>query len=82
MGSRDAQGQGLAEDAAARLALAVETRRVEQDITKAELARRAGMALPNVHRFVRGSHTPTIETVVRIAKGLGVKPSVLFSVLD
>jgi hypothetical protein len=38
----------------------------------AELARRAGMAAPNVHRVEAGRHAPSPQTVARLAAALGV----------
>ena len=46
--------------------------RTQKDITGAELARRCDMDKPNMARIEKGETNPTLETIDRIAKGLGV----------
>ena len=50
----------------------VKALRLQQELTTTELARRAGMAPPNLHRLERGVHEPTLATLKRIAEALGV----------
>ena len=58
--------------------------RIELGISQAEVARRTGMARPNISRLERGRgpHCPLVWTVLRMAAALELEPSVLFSVLD
>lgn len=44
-------------------------------ITQAELARRTGIHRPNIARVEAGRHTPSLETISRLAEALGVNPS-------
>lgn len=65
---RGPKGQGLDE----RVALRIRAERDRLGWSVAELARRAGMAAPNVHRVVSGKHVPSMQTVARLAAALGV----------
>lgn len=65
---RGATGQDLGERIAAR----VRGERARQGWSVAELARRADMAAPNVHRVESGQHVPSTRTVARLASALGV----------
>jgi transcriptional regulator with XRE-family HTH domain len=44
-------------------------------ITQAELARRTGIHRPNIARVEAGRHTPSLETVARLAEALGTSPA-------
>lgn len=44
--------------------------RTEQGITQTELAKRTGISKSNISRFEKGTHSPSIDFVQRIAKGL------------
>jgi len=66
---RRARGGG---DLGARVAQLVRSLREERGWSVAELARRCGMAAPNVHRLESGKHVPTTRTLVRVAEGLDV----------
>lgn len=44
--------------------------RKEKKITQEELARRTGIARPNIARMENGSYNPTIEMMVRLAAGI------------
>jgi len=59
-------------DLGARVARRVRSLREERGWSVAELARRCGMAAPNVHRLESGRHVPTTRTLVRVAEGLEV----------
>jgi len=48
------------------------TIREERGLSVAEVARRAGMAAPNVHRLEQALHNPTTTTLSRIADALEV----------
>lgn len=59
-------------DLGARVAQRVRSLREKRGWSVAELARRCGMAAPNVHRLESGKHIPTTRTLVRVAQGLEV----------
>jgi len=46
--------------------------RLAAGLTQAELARRTGIHRPNIARVVAGRHTPSLETLARIANAIGV----------
>jgi DNA-binding XRE family transcriptional regulator len=46
--------------------------RLEAGLTQAELARRTGIHRPNIARVEAGRHTPSLETLARIANAIGV----------
>ncbi len=56
--------------------------RKEAGLTQAELAARAGTAQAVISRIERGTMSPTLDTLTRIAKGLGMRPVVAFEPLD
>jgi transcriptional regulator with XRE-family HTH domain len=41
-------------------------------LTQAELARRTGIHRPNIARVEAGRHTPSLETLARLAAAIGV----------
>ena len=43
-----------------------------QEITQAELAKRAGVPRSNITRFESGNYDPSLEMMVRIAEALGM----------
>jgi DNA-binding XRE family transcriptional regulator len=49
--------------------------RVRAGLTQAELARRTGIHRPNIARVEAGRHTPSLETVARLAEALGTSPA-------
>jgi DNA-binding XRE family transcriptional regulator len=49
--------------------------RIKAGITQAELARRTGIHRPNIARVEAGRHTPSLETVARLAEALGTSPA-------
>lgn len=53
--------------------------RLAAGLTQAELARRTGIHRPNIARVEAGRHTPSLETLARLAAAIGVPTS---SVLD
>jgi DNA-binding XRE family transcriptional regulator len=65
--SRTADG-----DLARRVADRVRRLREQRGWSVTDLARRLGMAPPNVHRVEAGSHTPSPETIVRLAAAFAV----------
>jgi DNA-binding XRE family transcriptional regulator len=46
--------------------------RREAGLTQAELARRTGIHRPNIARVEAGRHTPSLETLARLASAIGV----------
>ena len=68
----DARNGGRGEDLGMKVARRVRAVRTSRKWSVAELARRAGMAAPNVHRIESGKHVPTMTTVVRLAQALDV----------
>lgn len=47
--------------------------RDEQGITQQELAERTGLRQSNISRFESGNYNPSLEFLVRIARGLGME---------
>jgi ribosome-binding protein aMBF1 (putative translation factor) len=60
---------------AERVATRVRAEREKRGWSVAELARRAEIAAPNVHRIEAAKHAPRASTLLRIAKALGVSIS-------
>lgn len=64
-------GAALAIDGA-RLGARLRELRVAAGLTQAELARRTGIHRPNIARVEAGRHTPSLETLARLASAIGV----------
>ncbi len=47
--------------------------RAEHGLTQSELARRLGMKQPAIARLESGEHTPTLVTLARLSRGLGIE---------
>jgi DNA-binding XRE family transcriptional regulator len=56
----------------ARLGARLKELRLEAGLTQAELARRTGIHRPNIARVEAGRHTPSLETLSRLATAIGV----------
>ena len=56
----------------ARLGARLREVRVAAGLTQAELARRTGIHRPNIARVEAGRHTPSLETLARLASAIGV----------
>jgi len=56
----------------ARLGARLRELRVAAGLTQAELARRTGIHRPNIARVEAGRHTPSLETLARLASAIGV----------
>lgn len=65
-----------------RLGEVVRNLRLELGLSQQQLAERCGLARPYIGIIERGEKAMTIETAVRIAEGLGVKLSVIFSRME
>jgi DNA-binding XRE family transcriptional regulator len=48
-------------------------------LTQAELARRTGIHRPNIARVEAGRHTPSLETLTRLAAAIGVTTTTIFT---
>jgi DNA-binding XRE family transcriptional regulator len=55
-----------------KLGARVRELRVAAGLTQAELARRTGIHRPNIARVEAGRHTPSLETLARLAAAIGV----------
>lgn len=55
-----------------RLGARLRELRLEAGLTQAELARRTGIHRPNIARVEAGRHTPSLETLARLATAMGV----------
>jgi transcriptional regulator with XRE-family HTH domain len=62
---------------AERIGERVRASRKSREFSQNELAARAGILRPNVSRLERGSHLPSLPTLVRVAWALGVTLSYL-----
>jgi DNA-binding XRE family transcriptional regulator len=55
-----------------RLGARIRSLRLAAGLTQAELARRTGIHRPNIARVEAGRHTPSLETLARLASAIGV----------
>lgn len=55
-----------------QLAILVIQYRVHHDLTQTALARRLGMSQPAVARLEAGDHAPSVTTLIRMARHLGI----------
>lgn len=55
-----------------QLAILVIQYRVDHDLTQTALARKLGMSQPAVARLEAGDHEPTVATLMRLARHLGI----------
>ncbi len=69
--ARDGFGHGGELDGH-RLGQRLRQLRVAAGLTQAELARRTGIHRPNIARVEAGRHTPSLDTLARIAHAIGV----------
>ena len=56
--------------------------RMQHGMTQAQLAALLGMPAPVVSRLERGDHVPSIDTLLRVARGLGKRLDISFVDLD
>ena len=56
-----------------RLGQRLRALRLAAGLTQADLARRTGIHRPNIARVEAGRHTPSLETLARLAAAIGVK---------
>lgn len=57
---------------------AVIAARLESNMTQAELAEKTGIRQSNISRIESGASSPTVDTLARIAAGLGKKLKIEF----
>lgn len=76
-----ANGNGLdpADIDGVRLGARLKQLRVAAGLTQAELARRTGIHRPNIARVEAGRHTPSLETIARLASAIGVPTTRVFA---
>lgn len=74
-----ADGLGLAEVDGATLGKRLRELRLAAGLTQAELARRTGIHRPNIARVEAGRHTPSLETLARLAQAIGVSTTRVLS---
>jgi DNA-binding XRE family transcriptional regulator/predicted RNase H-like HicB family nuclease len=67
--------EGLRVEIDAALAIAIEIRwaRLEQGLTQAELAERAGVTQQQINRLEKPGQNPSIKTIVKVASALGMR---------
>lgn len=65
-------GDALGEIDGQRLGARIRALRLAAGLTQAELARRTGIHRPNIARVEAGRHTPSLETLARLAAAIGV----------
>jgi transcriptional regulator with XRE-family HTH domain len=51
--------------------------RVEREMTQEEVAQRSDVQAGEISRIENGKRDPQVSTVLKIAKGLGIKPGQL-----
>lgn len=68
-------------DATREAARALARARHAAGLTQEELARRSGTAQAVISRIERGVVSPSLETLTKIARGLGMRPVVVFEPL-
>jgi DNA-binding XRE family transcriptional regulator len=62
-----------------RLGARLRELRVAAGLTQAELARRTGIHRPNIARVEAGRHTPSLETLARLASAIGVPTTLVLA---
>ncbi len=62
-----------------RLGQRLKALRLAAGLTQAELARRTGIHRPNIARVEAGRHTPSLETIARLASAIGVSTTRVLS---
>ncbi len=62
-----------------RLGQRIRELRLAAGLTQAELARRTGIHRPNIARVEAGRHTPSLETLARLASAIGVPTTAVLS---
>lgn len=77
-GSRESEWMPrVASDAAAHIGALIAEKRKHQGMTQDQVAVFSGIDSSNVRAYESGRSTPNIQSLIRIAKALGVKPGEL-----
>jgi DNA-binding XRE family transcriptional regulator len=71
-GLRNTNGQPNGTIDGVKLGKRIRELRLAAGLTQAELARRTGIHRPNIARVEAGRHTPSLETLARLAQAIGV----------
>ena len=53
--------------------------RIQRGLTQSELSRRSGIPQANLSKIEQGRQDPTVSTLVRICRAIGVPPTELFT---
>ena len=53
--------------------------RVKHRLTQGQVAKRSGISKSEISRLERGMRNPRLDTIVRVARGIGVAPSKLLT---
>jgi DNA-binding XRE family transcriptional regulator len=69
----------LETDVAVRIGRRLRELREEKGLTAYEIARRSGIHRPNISRMESGKHVPTVDTLDRLARALGVPVAALLA---
>ena len=69
----------LEKDVAVRIGRRLRELRQEKGLTAYDVARRSGIHRPNISRMESGKHVPTVDTLDRLARALGVSIAILVS---
>ena len=72
-------GHGTVAIDGVRLGARLRELRVAAGLTQAELARRTGIHRPNIARVEAGRHTPSLETLARLASAIGVSTTTVLT---
>jgi DNA-binding XRE family transcriptional regulator len=78
-GGANTQAESLGEVDGATLGRRLRELRLAAGLTQAELARRTGIHRPNIARVEAGRHTPSLETLARLAQAIGVSTTRVLS---
>lgn len=76
--SASVEAEGTMDVDGAKLGARLRSLRVQAGLTQAELARRTGIHRPNIARVEAGRHTPSLETLARLAQAIGVPTTRVF----
>lgn len=67
------QAEAERREFAHQVAMRVIAFRVEHGISQAELGRRVGMRQPHIARLEGGDHEPSLTTLARLSRALGIE---------
>lgn len=59
------------------MTIALREQRESRGLSVSELARRSGVERTHLYRLEAGENAPTLTTLTKLAKGLGVHPATL-----